>query len=188
MRPRRRLVYQRRHVLQQLAALSTISNTFGVAVMLLSMMMGIWLICIHLSPTSVPGFASVTVSMWFLEGLNRFLPPGLSAFTLAKVFTETKQRPRQRFAPSTANTSRTISEHIFCGLSDPPRVARRTGVTPRGAPLEFRPVEQLALPRAGTRSPGRPVRQAVNDYGCGYGVSRLIFARAATPALIAAST
>ena len=65
----------------------------GVAVMLLSMMMGIWLIWFSLSNhIGVPGFASVMVSMWFLGGLTIFCL-GIIGIYLAKVFTETKQRP-----------------------------------------------------------------------------------------------
>ena len=65
----------------------------GMAVMLLSLIQAAWLIWWSIrNGIGVPGFASVMVSMWFLGGLTIFCL-GIIGIYLAKVFTETKDRP-----------------------------------------------------------------------------------------------
>jgi putative glycosyltransferase len=65
----------------------------GVAVMLLSALMGG--VLVYQSVThgiGVPGYASLMVSLWFLGGLTIFCL-GIIGIYLAKVFTESKDRP-----------------------------------------------------------------------------------------------
>jgi len=65
----------------------------GVAVMLLSIVAGVVLMYESLSgQVGVPGWASLMVSMWFLGGLTIFCL-GVIGIYVAKVFTETKERP-----------------------------------------------------------------------------------------------
>ena len=90
----------RRRISALVSAVTSFSNRplvyifyVGIAVMVLSIMMGTWLIWFSLSNhIGVPGFASVMVSMWFLGGLTIFCL-GIIGIYLAKVFTETKDRP-----------------------------------------------------------------------------------------------
>jgi putative glycosyltransferase len=65
----------------------------GIAVMLLSLLAGAILLYQTLAGNvGVPGWASIMVSIWFLGGLTIFCV-GVIGVYLAKVFTETKQRP-----------------------------------------------------------------------------------------------
>ncbi len=65
----------------------------GVAVMALSVAAGGVLLYKSLSgEIGVPGWASIMVSIWFLGGLIIFCI-GVIGMYLAKIFTETKQRP-----------------------------------------------------------------------------------------------
>ncbi len=65
----------------------------GFAVMLLSVLAGAILLYQSLAgKVGVPGWASIMVSIWFLGGLTIFCV-GVIGVYLAKVFTETKQRP-----------------------------------------------------------------------------------------------
>ena len=65
----------------------------GMGVMALSMAAGVALLYQSLSGrVGVPGWASLMVSIWFLGGLTIF-SIGVIGVYLAKVFTETKQRP-----------------------------------------------------------------------------------------------
>jgi putative glycosyltransferase len=90
----------RRRVSALVNAVTSFSNRplvyifhIGIAVMLLSLAMGTWLVWFSLSNhIGVPGFASVMVSVWFLGGLTIFCL-GIIGIYLAKVFIETKDRP-----------------------------------------------------------------------------------------------
>jgi putative glycosyltransferase len=65
----------------------------GVAVILLSVAAAIYLMYRRLTGSvGVPGWASIMVSIWFLGGLMIFCI-GVIGIYLAKVFTETKDRP-----------------------------------------------------------------------------------------------
>jgi putative glycosyltransferase len=65
----------------------------GIAVILLSMTAGIVLMYESLTgDIGVPGWASIMVSIWFLGGVTIFCV-GVLGIYLAKVFTETKNRP-----------------------------------------------------------------------------------------------
>jgi putative glycosyltransferase len=65
----------------------------GMSVMLLSLVAGAVLMYQSLAGNvGVPGWASIMVSIWFLGGLTIFCV-GIIGVYLAKVFTETKQRP-----------------------------------------------------------------------------------------------
>lgn len=65
----------------------------GMMVMLLSIVAGLVLLYQSLSGNvGVPGWASLMVSIWFLGGLTIFCL-GVIGIYVAKVFTETKQRP-----------------------------------------------------------------------------------------------
>ena len=65
----------------------------GVAVVLLSIAAALFLMFRRLTGTvGVPGWASIMVSIWFLGGLMIFCI-GVIGIYLAKVFTETKDRP-----------------------------------------------------------------------------------------------
>ena len=65
----------------------------GVAVVLLSIVAALFLMYRRLTGTvGVPGWASIMVSIWFLGGLMIFCI-GVIGIYLAKVFTETKDRP-----------------------------------------------------------------------------------------------
>lgn len=65
----------------------------GVAVVLLSIAAALFLMYRRLTGTvGVPGWASIMVSIWFLGGLMIFCI-GVIGIYLAKVFTETKDRP-----------------------------------------------------------------------------------------------
>ena len=65
----------------------------GAAVMLVSLIAGAALIYGSLSGyVGVPGWASIMVSLWFLGGLTIFCL-GIIGIYIAKVFTETKDRP-----------------------------------------------------------------------------------------------
>jgi len=65
----------------------------GIAVMLLSMAQAAWLVIRSLRhDIGVPGYASLMVSLWFLGGLTIFCL-GIIGIYLAKVFTESKDRP-----------------------------------------------------------------------------------------------
>jgi putative glycosyltransferase len=65
----------------------------GVAVVLLSIAAALFLMYRRLTGTvGVPGWASIMVSIWFLGGLMIFCI-GVIGIYLAKVFTETKNRP-----------------------------------------------------------------------------------------------
>jgi putative glycosyltransferase len=65
----------------------------GLIVMLLSMAAGVFLMYKRLTgAVGVPGWASIMVSIWFLGGLMIFCI-GVIGIYLAKVFTETKDRP-----------------------------------------------------------------------------------------------
>jgi putative glycosyltransferase len=65
----------------------------GVAVMLLSMVAGLWLFYESLrGQVGVPGWATIMVSIWFLGGLIIFCV-GVIGMYLAKIFLEVKQRP-----------------------------------------------------------------------------------------------
>jgi len=64
-----------------------------VAVMLLSIVEGAVLLWMRLQRgVGVPGWASIMVSIWFLGGLTIFCV-GVVGVYVAKVFTETKDRP-----------------------------------------------------------------------------------------------
>jgi putative glycosyltransferase len=65
----------------------------GVTVILLSIGAGLFLMYRRLTGTvGVPGWASIMISIWFLGGLMIFCI-GVIGIYLAKVFTETKDRP-----------------------------------------------------------------------------------------------
>ena len=65
----------------------------GIAVVLLSIAAALFLMYRRLTGTvGVPGWASIMVSIWFLGGLMIFCI-GVIGIYLAKVFTETKDRP-----------------------------------------------------------------------------------------------
>lgn len=65
----------------------------GIAVMALSIVAGAFLLYKSFTAgIGVPGWASIMVSIWFLGGLTIFCI-GVIGIYLAKVFTETKQRP-----------------------------------------------------------------------------------------------
>lgn len=65
----------------------------GIAVMVLSAGQAGWLVYRSLTHgIGVPGYASLMVSMWFLGGLTIFCI-GIIGIYLAKVFTESKERP-----------------------------------------------------------------------------------------------
>lgn len=65
----------------------------GIAVMVLSMFQAAWLVYRSLTRgIGVPGYASVMVSIWFLGGLTIFCL-GIIGIYLAKVFSESKDRP-----------------------------------------------------------------------------------------------
>jgi putative glycosyltransferase len=75
----------------------------GVMVMLLSIAAGVMLLYQSLSGrVGVPGWASLMVSIWFLGGLTIFCL-GVIGVYVAKVFTETKDRPytvvRREYGP-----------------------------------------------------------------------------------------
>jgi putative glycosyltransferase len=75
----------------------------GMGVMLLSIAAGGVLLQQSMTGrVGVPGWASIMVSIWFLGGLTIF-SIGVIGVYLAKVFTETKQRPytivRQEYGP-----------------------------------------------------------------------------------------
>jgi putative glycosyltransferase len=90
----------RRRVSVFVNALTSFSNRpliyifhIGIAVMALSLVAGIWLFYRSLTGgIGIPGWASIMVSLWFLGGLTIFCI-GVIGVYLAKVFTETKQRP-----------------------------------------------------------------------------------------------
>jgi putative glycosyltransferase len=65
----------------------------GIAVILLSMIAGIVLMYQSMrGDIGVPGWASIMVSIWFLGGVTIFCV-GVLGIYLAKIFTETKNRP-----------------------------------------------------------------------------------------------
>jgi putative glycosyltransferase len=65
----------------------------GITVMLLSIAQAAWLVIQSLRhDIGVPGYASLMVSLWFLGGLTIFCL-GIIGIYLAKVFTESKDRP-----------------------------------------------------------------------------------------------
>jgi putative glycosyltransferase len=90
----------RRRISALINALTSFSNRplvyifyVGIAVTALSVVMGAWLIWFSLrNRFGVPGFAAIMVSMWFLGGLTIFCL-GIIGIYLAKVFSETKDRP-----------------------------------------------------------------------------------------------
>jgi putative glycosyltransferase len=90
----------RRRISVLVNALTSFSNRpliyifyLGSAVMLLSMAAGAFLIYESLRGYfGVPGWASIMVSIWFLGGLTIFCV-GVVGVYVAKVFTETKDRP-----------------------------------------------------------------------------------------------
>jgi putative glycosyltransferase len=90
----------RRRISALVNAITSFSNRpliyifeIGVAVMALSIVAAVFLVYRHLTNgIGVAGWASVMVSLWFLGGLTIFCL-GIIGIYLAKVFTETKQRP-----------------------------------------------------------------------------------------------
>jgi putative glycosyltransferase len=90
----------RRRVSAFVNAITSFSNRpllyifqLGIAVILLSMMAGIGLLYKSMSgQIGVPGWASIMVSIWFLGGVTIFCV-GVLGIYLAKIFTETKDRP-----------------------------------------------------------------------------------------------
>ena len=66
----------------------------GAAVSLLSLVVGTWALFVRLfTDLSVPGWASTVIPMYFLGGLQ-LLFLGLIGSYVAKIYMETKQRPR----------------------------------------------------------------------------------------------
>lgn len=90
----------RRRISAFVTAITAFSNRpllyifqLGIGVIILSMIAGIVLLYERLSGhVGVPGWASIMVSIWFLGGLMIFCI-GVLGIYLAKVFTETKDRP-----------------------------------------------------------------------------------------------
>jgi putative glycosyltransferase len=90
----------RRRISAFVTAITSFSNRpllyifqLGVGVILLSMVAGIVLMYQTLTGhVGVPGWASIMVSIWFLGGVMIFCV-GVLGIYLAKVFTETKDRP-----------------------------------------------------------------------------------------------
>jgi putative glycosyltransferase len=90
----------RRRISAFVTAITSFSNRpllyifqLGVGVILLSIVAGIVLLYKSLSGgIGVPGWASIMVSIWFLGGVTIFCV-GVLGIYLAKVFTETKDRP-----------------------------------------------------------------------------------------------
>jgi putative glycosyltransferase len=90
----------RRRISAFVTAITSFSNRpllyifqLGVGVILLSMVAGIVLMYQSMSGyVGVPGWASIMVSIWFLGGVMIFCV-GVLGIYLAKVFTETKERP-----------------------------------------------------------------------------------------------
>ena len=90
----------RRRISVMVNAVTSFSNRplvyifhIGMAVMLLSMFQAGWLVYRSLTHgIGVPGYASVMVSIWFLGGLTIFCL-GIIGIYLAKVFSESKDRP-----------------------------------------------------------------------------------------------
>jgi len=103
----------RRRISAFVTAITSFSNRpllyifqLGVAVILLSMIAGIVLMYESMTgDVGVPGWASIMVSIWFLGGVTIFCV-GVLGIYLAKVFTETKDRPY------------TIIRHIYGVESD----------------------------------------------------------------------
>jgi len=104
----------RRRISAFVTAITSFSNRpllyifqLGVGVILLSMIAGIVLMYQSMTGyVGVPGWASIMVSIWFLGGVTIFCV-GVLGIYLAKVFTETKDRPY------------TIIRHIYGVESDP---------------------------------------------------------------------
>jgi putative glycosyltransferase len=90
----------RRRISAFVTAITSFSNRpllyifqLGVSVILLSIVAGVVLLYKSLSGgIGVPGWASIMVSIWFLGGVTIFCV-GVLGIYLAKVFTETKDRP-----------------------------------------------------------------------------------------------
>jgi putative glycosyltransferase len=90
----------RRRISAFVTAITAFSNRpllyifqLGIGVILLSMVAGIVLLYESMrGNVGVPGWASIMVSIWFLGGLMIFCV-GVLGIYLAKVFTETKDRP-----------------------------------------------------------------------------------------------
>ena len=90
----------RRRISAFVTAITSFSNRpllyifqLGVAVILLSIVAGIVLMYESMTgEVGVPGWASIMVSIWFLGGVMIFCV-GVLGIYLAKVFTETKERP-----------------------------------------------------------------------------------------------
>lgn len=90
----------RRRISAFVIAITSFSNRpllyifqLGVGVILLSMLAGVILLYQRLTGrVGVPGWASIMVSIWFLGGVMIFCV-GVLGIYLAKVFTETKDRP-----------------------------------------------------------------------------------------------
>ena len=90
----------RRRISAFVTAITSFSNRpllyifqLGVGVILLSMVAGIVLMYQSMTGyVGVPGWASIMVSIWFLGGVMIFCV-GVLGIYLAKVFTETKERP-----------------------------------------------------------------------------------------------
>ncbi|MGE8365841.1 glycosyltransferase family 2 protein [Cupriavidus basilensis] len=70
------------------------STHVGAAISLVSLAIGLWALAIRLfTDMSVPGWASTVVPMYFLGGLQ-MLFLGVIGGYVAKIYSETKQRPR----------------------------------------------------------------------------------------------
>jgi putative glycosyltransferase len=90
----------RRRISVLVQALTSFSNRpllyifqLGSLVMLVSLAAGAWLMYETVrGHIGVPGWASIMVSIWFLGGLTIFCV-GVIGIYIAKVFTETKDRP-----------------------------------------------------------------------------------------------
>jgi len=90
----------RRRISAFVIAITSFSNRpllyifqLGVGVILLSMVAGVALLYQSMTgQVGVPGWASIMVSIWFLGGVMIFCV-GVLGIYLAKVFTETKERP-----------------------------------------------------------------------------------------------
>jgi len=103
----------RRRISAFVTAITSFSNRpllyifqVGVAVILLSMVAGVVLMYQSLTGhVGVPGWASIMVSIWFLGGVMIFCV-GVLGIYLAKIFTESKDRPY------------TIIRHIYGTESD----------------------------------------------------------------------
>lgn len=77
----------------------------GLGISLVSFVIGFWAISVRLSGTALPGWASTVLPMYFLGGIQ-LLSLGVIGEYLARVYLETKRRPRYIIERQTFGTSR----------------------------------------------------------------------------------